>query len=60
MHGEIYVSINEGKLREMEISSLLNVNRETLSSNLALLMALRDFHLEPSQAETVRQLPGIG
>jgi len=60
MHGEIYGSIQRGQLRETEISSLLNVNRETLSSNLALLMALRDFHLDPSQAETVRQLPGIG
>jgi len=31
-----------------------------LNSNLALLMALRDFHLEAAQAETVRQLPGVG
>ncbi|HSG64013.1 MAG TPA: hypothetical protein VLD39_03400, partial [Gammaproteobacteria bacterium] len=60
MHREIYASINEERLRETEISSLLNVNRETLSSNLALLTALRDFHLEPAQAETVRQLPGVG
>lgn len=60
MHREIYDSISRGRLRETEISSLLNVNRETLSSNLALLTALRDFHLEPSQAETVRQLPGMG
>ena len=60
MHGEIYDSIQRGQLRETEISSLLNVNRETLSSNLALLTALRDFHLDPSQAETVRQLPGVG
>ncbi|NNC63400.1 MAG: Na/Pi cotransporter family protein [Gammaproteobacteria bacterium] len=60
MHREIYISINEGRLRETEISSLLNVNRETLNSNLALLMALRDFHLEASEAETVRQLPGVG
>jgi phosphate:Na+ symporter len=60
IHREIYASISEGRLRETEISSLLNVNREMLSSNLALLTALRDFHLEPAQAETVRQLPGVG
>lgn len=60
MHREIYESIDRGRLRETEISNLLNVNRETLSSNLALLTALRDFHLEPAQAETVRQLPGAG
>jgi phosphate:Na+ symporter len=60
MHSEIYASINDRQLRETEISSMLNVNRETLNSNLALLMALRDFHLEAAQAETVRQLPGVG
>lgn len=60
MHREIYGSINRGQLRETEISSLLNVDREILGSNLALLMALRDFPLESSQAEAVRQLPGIG
>jgi phosphate:Na+ symporter len=60
MHGEIYASIRQGRIGETDISSLLNVNRETLNSNLSLLMALRDFHLEPSQAEIVRMLPGAG
>jgi phosphate:Na+ symporter len=60
MHSEIYTSIRAGHLRETEISSLLNVNRETLGSNLALLMALRDYHLPPGEAETLRQLPGLG
>jgi phosphate:Na+ symporter len=60
MHGEIYASIHAGELRETEISSLLNVNRETLGSNLALLKALRDYHLQPAEAETLRQLPGLG
>jgi hypothetical protein len=60
MHREIYASIRQGWIGETDISSLLNVNRETLNSNLSLLMALRDFHLEPSQAEIVRMLPGAG
>lgn len=59
MHGEIYASISGGSFPETQISSVLNVNREILNSNLALLMSLRDFHLGPAQAETIRQLPGL-
>jgi hypothetical protein len=35
------------------------VNRALLNSNVALIMALNDYHLDVSQAEALEQLPGI-
>ena len=59
LHREIYADISTGAVAEAETSSLLNVNREVLNANMALMMALRDFHLEPEQARTITQLPGL-
>ena len=57
LHQEIYKHILEHKVRELEISSLLNVNRELLMSNLYLITALTELHLNPSQADAFSQLP---
>jgi phosphate:Na+ symporter len=59
LHKTIYSDVSDGKLAETEISSLLNVNRALLNSNVALIMALNDYHLDVSQAEALEQLPGI-
>ncbi len=59
LHGQIYTDISKRLVRENEISSLLNVNREILNSNIALLMALKDFHLDAEQAKAVGRLPGV-
>ena len=59
LHQQIYTDISKGVIGEDEISSLLNVNREILNSNIALLMALKDFHLDAEQARAVSRLPGV-
>ena len=59
LHREIYTDISTSEVDEADTSSLLNVNREVLNANMALMMALRDFHLEPEQARTITQLPGL-
>ena len=46
LHREIYQDIHRGQLGEHEISSMLNVNRELLNSNIALVTALREFALK--------------
>lgn len=58
LHRKIILDISRAQIDEAEISSLLNVNRELLNSNIALIMAIKDFNLDASQAEAFRQLPG--
>ncbi len=60
LHQQIYTDISKRLVRENEISSLLNVNRHILNSNIALLMALKDFHLNAEQAKAIGRLPGVG
>ena len=59
MHQQIYADISNRLVRENEISSLLNVNREILNSNIALLMALKEFYLDAEQAKAIGLLPGV-
>lgn len=56
LHREVYSDVTRGQLDEGEISSLLNVNRELLNSNIALIMALKDFHLEEGESGALSQL----
>jgi len=60
LHAEIYADVSSGAVSQSEISSLLNVNREILNSNLALLRSLADYCLEPAQAQALMTLPGAG
>lgn len=59
LHHEIYADIHREQLADNEISSLLNVNRELLNSNLALAMALQEFSLKEGEAAALNQLPGV-
>jgi len=58
LHQEVVADISAGRIGEHEISSLLNVNRELLNSNLALIAALQEYHLDPAASEALNQLPG--
>jgi len=60
MHEEIYADVNANAVRQADVSSLLNVNREVLNSNIALIMALKDYHLDPAEAQDISRLPGAG
>ena len=58
LHREVFADIKSGRIDEKDISSLLNVNRELLNSNIALLMALSDYHLDAESSDALKQLPG--
>ena len=60
LHREVVTDIGADKVGEHEISSLLNVNRELLNSNLALVVALQEYHLDPAVSEALSQMPGAG
>jgi len=57
LHVDIYADIRERRVPEGDTSSLLNVNRELLNSNLSLISALADFHLPPEKALDFKRLP---
>lgn len=58
LHARIFADIRTGAVRRTDVSSLLNVNREILNSNLALSSALSLFYLDAAQADAFSRLPG--
>lgn len=56
---DIYRSARRERLEDVEVSTLLNVNRELYSSNKALLIALKNYLLPPQAAEELAALPGL-
>ena len=59
LHHDIIEDVRSVQIPDEIISSLLNVNRELLNSNLSLLMALSYFHLDPEQADAIARMPGV-
>jgi phosphate:Na+ symporter len=57
MHAEIYHEVALDALSEVQISTLLNVNRELYSSNQALLAALADLLLDSESAADYESIP---
>ena len=57
MHTRIYQEIHDGELEEVEISTLLNVNRELYISNQSVLTALADALLDERAAEEYGSIP---
>lgn len=57
VHEQIYRDIQQGKLTESRISSMLNVNREILISGRALLIAMACYHLDDKQARAIARMP---
>jgi len=58
LHAKVFADIRTGAVRQTDVSSLLNVNREILNSNLALSSALSSYHLDAAQADAFSRLPG--
>ncbi len=58
LHARVFADIRTGAIRQTDVSSLLNVNREILNSNLALSAALSSYHLDAAQADAFSRLPG--
>jgi len=57
MHSRIFHDVAEGALSELEISTLLNVNRELFSSNQSLNAALSDALLDSHAAADYESIP---
>ena len=57
MHRRIYDEVSRGELSEVEISTLLNVNRELFIANQSLVSALADALLESESASDFASIP---
>ena len=57
LHSEIHREVSVGKLSEVQISTLLNVNRELYLSNQGLLAAVADAELDPQRADDFESIP---
>lgn len=59
MHRRIYDEVSRGELSEVEISTLLNVNRELFTANQNLVSALADALLESESASDFESIPAV-
>ena len=57
MHADIYQEVALDALNEVQISTLLNVNRELYSSNQSLLASLADLLLDSESAADYESIP---
>ncbi|RLA29648.1 MAG: hypothetical protein DRR11_15060 [Gammaproteobacteria bacterium] len=57
MHADIYKEVAHGHLTEVQISTLLNVNRELYLSNHGLLASLADVLLDAASAADYESIP---
>jgi phosphate:Na+ symporter len=57
LHGEIHQEVTLGHLSEVQVSTLLNVNREFYLSNQSLLAALADALLDTRSADDFDSIP---
>ena len=56
-HERIYADVRCDRIAESRVSSLLNVNRELLTANRCLLLALGCYYLNAQQQENLEHLP---
>lgn len=54
---DFYREARHANLSDLDITSLLNFNRELFTANKAMLMAVKDFLLDEKEAEAIRELP---
>ena len=57
MHRRIYDEVERGELSRVEISTLLNVNRELYVSHLSLVSSLADALLDMESADDFASIP---
>ena len=56
-HQNIYADVRNDSVAESEVSSLLNVNRELLTSARAMTIALGYYYLDATAAENLEHMP---
>ncbi|HLP18897.1 MAG TPA: Na/Pi symporter [Chitinophagales bacterium] len=52
-----YNEASEAPLEDLDITTIINFNRELFTSNKAMLMAIKDFVLEEAEAEKFNEIP---
>ncbi len=57
LHDTIYTDMRQQQLAQIQVSSLLNVNRELLNTHRALLLALGDYYLDAGSQENLERAP---
>ncbi|KYG82476.1 Na/Pi cotransporter family protein [Roseivirga echinicomitans] len=55
----VYDRSHRKHLEEVDIATVLNVNRELYASNKAIIMAMKDYLLSPEQASEFENLPAF-
>ena len=60
LHKDIYRTAGSGSISEVEISTVLNVNREIYTSNIGLLDAISNSVLKPGELRDFQSLPTGG
>ena len=59
LHKHIYGEATKGGMSELDISTVLNVNREIYSSNESLLTAICSSTLVPAERQDFQNSPGF-
>jgi hypothetical protein len=59
MHRRIYDEVARGELGRVQVSTLLNVNRELYVSNSGLISALADALLDLDSADDFASIPAV-
>ena len=57
MLNNFYKDAQDGKIEDLDITTIINFNRELFTSNKAMLMATKDFLLEEKEAEEFNEIP---
>jgi phosphate:Na+ symporter len=57
LHDDIYAGVRENCINQTQVSSLLNVNRELLTSGRSLVFALGDYFLDAARADALERAP---
>jgi hypothetical protein len=57
LHEQIYAGVRDDTISQSQVSSLLNVIRELLTSNQSLIYQLGDYYLDVSQADSLERVP---
>ena len=55
---DFYQNAHTAQLEDLDITSVINFNRELFSSNKAILMAVKDMVLDEVQAEKLGEIMG--
>ncbi|MBL7923293.1 MAG: hypothetical protein JNL88_03755, partial [Bacteroidia bacterium] len=53
----MYLNAAGGSLSNADFTTIMNLNRELFTSHKAMLMSVKDFRLEPAEAERFSELP---